>query len=114
MLNPARMFITGNIGVKDEVTGIITNDYPMNIRDIMIDLGISKVFGGFSDGNTTSRLSLNFMFIKPMRDAPTKTFTNSTTGSSISDRTTRYSVGMVFNTTNSRGGTGHIVDIRLE
>jgi len=78
------------------------------------NLGISKVFGGFSDGNTTSRLSLNFMFIKPMRDAPTKTFTNDTTGSSISDRTTRYSVGMVFNTTNSRGGTGHITDIVLD
>ena len=78
------------------------------------NLGISKIFGGFSDGNTTSRLSLNFMFIKPMRIEPTKSFTNDTTGSSISDRTTRYAVGMVFNTTNSRGGTGHITDIVLD
>jgi len=78
------------------------------------DLGITKIFGGFSDGNTTSRLSLNFMFIKPMRDAPTKSFTNSTTGSNISDRTTRYAVAIVFNTTNSRGGTGHITDIVLD
>lgn len=39
-LNPARMFVTGNIGEKD-ANGVITNDYPMNIRDIMVDLGIS-------------------------------------------------------------------------
>lgn len=39
-VNPARMFVTGNIGEKD-ANGVITNDYPMNIRDIMVDLGIS-------------------------------------------------------------------------
>ena len=78
------------------------------------NLGITKIFAGFSDGNTTSRVSLNFMFIKPMRIEPTKSYTNSTTGSSISDRTTRYAVAMVFNTTNSRGGTGHITDIVLD
>jgi len=39
--NPARMFITGNIGERNAVTGVITNDYPINLRDILIDLGIS-------------------------------------------------------------------------
>ena len=41
MLNPARMFVTGNIGEKDPVSGVIINDYPMNVRDILVDLGIS-------------------------------------------------------------------------
>ena len=41
LLNPARMFVTGNIGEKDPSTGIIINDYPMNVRDILVDLGIS-------------------------------------------------------------------------
>ena len=36
--NPGKMFVTGNIGIKDTETGLITNDYPMNIRDIMVDL----------------------------------------------------------------------------
>tara|TARA_Y100000591_G_C21837443_1_gene703436 strand:+ start:381 stop:2054 length:1674 start_codon:yes stop_codon:yes gene_type:complete len=40
-LNPARMFVTGNIGVKDPISGVISNDYPMNLRDILVDLGIS-------------------------------------------------------------------------
>ena len=39
--NPGKMFITGNIGIRDSETGVISNDYPMNLRDIMIDLGIS-------------------------------------------------------------------------
>jgi hypothetical protein len=38
--NPGKMFITGNIGEKDD-DGKIINAYPMNVRDILIDLGIS-------------------------------------------------------------------------
>lgn len=39
--NTARMFVTGNIGEKNATTGVITNDYPMNLRDILVDMGIS-------------------------------------------------------------------------
>ena len=39
--NSARMFVTGNIGEKNPTTGVVINDYPMNLRDVLVDMGIS-------------------------------------------------------------------------
>ena len=38
--NPVKMFVTGNIGEKDS-NGNTINDYPMNIKNILVDLAIS-------------------------------------------------------------------------
>ena len=76
--------------------------------------GSQKVFVGFIDGNTSSRVSLNFQFVRAMRDTPSVSFTNNTTGSAISSSYTNKGIAIVFNTTNSRGGTGSITDIVLD
>ena len=38
--NPVNMFVTGNIGEKDS-NGNTINDYPMNIKNILVDLALS-------------------------------------------------------------------------
>ena len=76
--------------------------------------GSQKVFVGFIDGNTSSRVSLNFQFVRAMRDTPSVSFTNNTTGSAISSSYSNKGIAIVFNTTNSRGGTGAITDIVLD
>jgi len=74
----------------------------------------SIVYAGFSDGNTSSRLSLNFQYMRAMRDIPTISYNNQTTGSAIAARYTKKMAGIVVNTTNSRGGTGYITDILID
>ena len=74
----------------------------------------SIVYAGFSDGNTSSRLSLNFQYMRATRDIPTISYNNQTTGSAIAARYTKKMAGIVVNTTNSRGGTGYITDILID
>ena len=74
----------------------------------------SIVYAGFSDGNTTSRLSLNFQYMRAMRDIPSISYNNQTTGTAIAARYTKKMAGIVVNTTNSRGGTGYITDILID
>jgi hypothetical protein len=74
----------------------------------------SIVYAGFSDGNTSSRLSLNFQYMRATRDIPSISYNNQTTGSAIAARYTKKMAGIVVNTTNSRGGTGYITDILID
>jgi hypothetical protein len=74
----------------------------------------SIVYAGFSDGNTTSRLSLNFQYMKATRDVPSISYNNQTTGSAIAARYSTRMASIVMNTTNNRGGTGYITDILIE
>jgi len=107
--NDATLEITGlQVEVSDHVTSFEHRSFGEEealCHRYYQNYGGLKVFGGFIDGNTTSRVSISFQFVRAMRDTPSVSFTNNTTGSAISSSYTNKGIAIVFNTTNSRGGT---------
>jgi hypothetical protein len=80
-----------------------------------MDLSAQKYWTGFSDGNTTTRVSVVGQFPVTMRASPSITYTAGDVGSPLTGGTNIYGFNYIFNSTYAnRGGTTYINAVKVD